>query len=37
MNVYTIGFTKTSAESFFTRLQKAGVKRVIDVRHSCPN
>ena len=32
MNVFTIGFTKTSAESFFTRLQKAGVKRVLDVR-----
>ncbi len=25
MKVYTIGFTKTSAELFFTRLQKAGV------------
>jgi len=32
MKVYTIGFTKTTAESFFTRLQKAGVKRVLDVR-----
>jgi len=32
MNVYTIGFTKTSAESFFTRLQKAGVTKVLDVR-----
>lgn len=32
MKTYTIGFTKTSAECFFTRLQKAGVKRVIDVR-----
>jgi len=32
MKVFTIGFTKTSAESFFTRLQKAGVKKVIDVR-----
>jgi uncharacterized protein (DUF488 family) len=32
MNVFTIGFTKTSAESFFTRLQKAGVKKVLDVR-----
>jgi uncharacterized protein (DUF488 family) len=32
MKVYTIGFTKTSAESFFTRLQKAGVKKVLDVR-----
>jgi len=32
MKLYTIGFTKTSAESFFTRLEKAGVKRVVDVR-----
>jgi uncharacterized protein (DUF488 family) len=32
MNVYTIGFTKTTAESFFTRLQKAGVKKIVDVR-----
>jgi len=32
MKVFTIGFTETSAESFFTRLQKAGVKKVIDVR-----
>lgn len=32
MNVFTIGFTKTSAESFFKRLQKAGVKKVLDVR-----
>jgi len=32
MKVYTIGFTKTSAESFFTRLQKADVKKVVDVR-----
>lgn len=32
MTVYTIGFTKTSAESFFGRLQKVGVKRVLDVR-----
>jgi uncharacterized protein (DUF488 family) len=32
MKVFTIGFTKTSAESFFNRLQKAGVKKVLDVR-----
>ena len=32
MRVFTVGFTKTSAESFFTRLQKAGVKKVLDVR-----
>ena len=30
--VATIGFTKTSAQGFFTRLTDAGVKRVIDVR-----
>ena len=32
MKIYTIGFTKTSAELFFTRLQKAGVNKVLDVR-----
>jgi uncharacterized protein (DUF488 family) len=32
MKVFTIGFTKTSAESFFSRLQKAGVEKVLDVR-----
>jgi uncharacterized protein (DUF488 family) len=32
MKIFTIGFTKTSAESFFTRIQKAGVKKLIDVR-----
>jgi uncharacterized protein (DUF488 family) len=32
MKVFTIGFTKTSARSFFTRLQNAGVRRVVDVR-----
>ena len=32
MRIYTIGFTKTSAESFFTRIRVAGVTRVIDVR-----
>ena len=32
MKVFTIGFTKSSAESFFHRLHKAGVKKVIDVR-----
>jgi uncharacterized protein (DUF488 family) len=32
MRVFTIGFTRTSAEGFFTRLQRAGVSRVIDVR-----
>ncbi len=32
MKVFTIGFTKTNAESFFERLKKAGVKRIVDVR-----
>jgi uncharacterized protein (DUF488 family) len=32
MKVFTIGFTKKSAETFFTRLQKAGVRRLVDVR-----
>jgi uncharacterized protein (DUF488 family) len=32
MRLYTIGFTKKSAERFFTTLQRAGVARVIDVR-----
>jgi uncharacterized protein (DUF488 family) len=32
MKLFTIGFTKTSAESFFSRLSKASVKKLIDVR-----
>ena len=32
LDVYTIGFTKTSAEQFFASLRKAKVKRVIDIR-----
>ena len=32
MDIYTIGFTKSSAEHFFGRLINAGVKRIIDVR-----
>jgi len=32
LKLYTIGFTKTTAESFFSRLSKAGVKKVVDVR-----
>ena len=32
MDVFTIGFTQTTAESFFTRLADAGVVRVLDVR-----
>jgi uncharacterized protein (DUF488 family) len=32
MKIFTIGFTKKSAETFFTSLQKTGVRRLIDVR-----
>ena len=32
IQLFTIGFTKKSAEVFFTRLLKAGVKRIIDIR-----
>src|SRR5271154_6305503 len=32
MKVFTIGFTKKSAEVFFTSLTSAGVKRLLDVR-----
>jgi uncharacterized protein (DUF488 family) len=32
MKVFTIGFTKSTAQSFFDRLQRAGVKKVLDVR-----
>ena len=32
MRLFTIGFTRTSAESFFTRLQVGGVTSVVDVR-----
>lgn len=32
MKIFTIGFTKKSAETFFTELKTAGVRRLIDVR-----
>lgn len=32
MEIYTIGFTQTTAEHFFGRLRAAGVKRLLDVR-----
>lgn len=32
MIIHTIGFTKTNAESFFGRLKKANVIKLIDVR-----
>ena len=32
MNVYTIGFTKKSAQAFFGLLEDSGARRVVDVR-----
>lgn len=32
MTVYTIGFTKKSAEKFFRLVRGSGTKRVVDVR-----
>ncbi len=32
MQIFTIGFTQKSAEEFFGKLQRAGVKQVIDTR-----
>lgn len=32
MKLFTIGFTKTSAQNFFNRMNDAGVKKVVDVR-----
>jgi len=32
IHLYTIGFTRKTAEQFFGKLKQAGVKRVIDVR-----
>jgi uncharacterized protein (DUF488 family) len=32
MKLFTIGFTKKSAEAFFTKLKSSGAKRVVDVR-----
>ena len=32
MEIYTIGFTQTTAEHFFGRLRAAGVQRLLDVR-----
>jgi uncharacterized protein (DUF488 family) len=32
MRLYTIGFTRKSAEAFFTSIRRAGVKRIVDVR-----
>jgi uncharacterized protein (DUF488 family) len=32
VEIYTIGFTQTTAEHFFGRLKAAGVERLLDVR-----
>ncbi len=32
MKLFTIGFTKKSAEEFFGKLKTAGVRRVLDIR-----
>jgi uncharacterized protein (DUF488 family) len=32
MKIFTIGFTKKTAETFFTQLKRTGVRRLIDVR-----
>ncbi len=32
MEIYTIGFTQTSAAEFFGKLKQAGVRRLVDVR-----
>jgi uncharacterized protein (DUF488 family) len=32
MKLFTIGFTKKSAEAFFTALQRATVSKIVDVR-----
>lgn len=32
MKVFTIGFTKKSARTFFTKLSRSGARRLVDVR-----
>ncbi|MGI6457858.1 MAG: DUF488 family protein [bacterium] len=32
VTIYTIGYTRQSAEEFFEKLKKSGTKRIIDVR-----
>ncbi|MDD2376424.1 MAG: DUF488 domain-containing protein [Clostridia bacterium] len=34
MDIYTIGFTKKTAEQFFKLLKKNGIKKVVDIRLS---
>lgn len=32
MKIFTIGFTKTTAKNFFSRLKNSGAKKIVDVR-----
>jgi|TARA_Y100000310_G_C20260717_1_gene613505 uncharacterized protein (DUF488 family) len=32
MKIFTIGFTKTTAENFFSRLKASGARKILDVR-----
>ena len=32
MEIYTIGFTQTTAAGFFGKLKQAGIRRLVDVR-----
>ncbi len=32
MEIYTVGFTKKTAEQFFTKLRESGARRIVDVR-----
>ena len=32
MEIFTIGFTQSSAEHFFGRIKQAGIRRLVDVR-----
>lgn len=32
MKLFTIGFTKSTAERFFTRIEKSGARKLVDVR-----
>ena len=32
MKIFTIGFTKKTAETFFTKIRNSGARRIIDVR-----
>ncbi len=32
MKLFTIGFTKKSAEDFFSKLKRSGARRIVDVR-----